>query len=453
MLTAAAFVLALGLLIAVHEYGHYRMALACRVKVLRFSIGFGKPLFLWRGRRSATEFVLCAFPLGGYVKMLDQREGPVLEQERHLAFNLQPLRCRVAIVAAGPAANLLLAIFLYACVNWIGMQYPAAILASPEVGSVAARAGLMGGEKVERAGFDGDEAHDIRSFEDLHWLLTQSALEKRDLRLQVTGGSRGDSTDILLKVSEIDVSEVDAELFHKIGIIGPFTRPVMGAIMPGAAAERGGLREGDVVRQIGAIAVVDGQQLRRLIRSSAVGGEPAVALWKISRNGAELNLIVRPEPEKVAGLWVGKIGAYVGTVPDMVVIRYGALEGSWRGVVRSWEVSSMTLRMMGKMLLGEASLKNLSGPMTIADYAGKSASMGVTQYLLFLALISVSLGVLNLMPLPVLDGGHLMYYLWEGVTGKPVSDAWLEHLQRAGVAVLLLMMSIAIYNDINRLFG
>jgi len=453
MLTLAAFVLALGLLIAVHEYGHYRMAVACGVKVLRFSIGFGQPLFRWQPKGSATEFVIGAFPLGGYVKMLDEREAPVAGEERHLAFNTQPLRSRFAIVAAGPVANLLLAVLLFAVVNWSGVQHPAAILASPVAGSIAEQAGLIGGERVQRAGFDGGDLKAVESFEDIRWFLTRGALEGKDVRLVLTLPARATRGDVLLKLGGMDASEANADLFQKIGIVAPFTRPVIGEVTVGAAASKAGLRDGDLVRQVGSVPVVDGQQLRQLIRASVLNGQAASAIWKINRAGVELEVTVKPEIRQEGELVIGKIGAYVGAMPELVMVRYGAADGLWRGMVRTWDVSALTLRMMGKMLVGEASLKNLSGPLTIADYAGKSASMGLTQYLLFLALISVSLGVLNLLPLPVLDGGHLMYYLWESITGKPVSDTWMERLQRGGVAILLLMMSIALFNDITRLFG
>jgi regulator of sigma E protease len=451
MLTIVAFIVALGLLIAVHEYGHYRVAVACGVKVLRFSVGFGKTLYSWKPRKQKpgqdTEFVIGVFPLGGYVKMLDERESPVAPEERHLAFNTQPLKSRTAIVAAGPLANLLLAVVLYAAVNWYGVEEPKAILASPVAGSVAEQAGLRGGEVVERAGFQGDAAQPVRSFEDLRWLLTRGALDGYDVRLELAGGR-----EAVLALSSIQSADADAQLFRKVGILGPWTPAVIGEVKDGAA-QRAGLRKGDVVLAIGQTAVVDGQQLRELIRAGVRSGQPVRETWRVRRDGQIVELPVEPDAVQEGAVTVGRIGAYVGAAPEFLTVRYGPVEGLWKGVVRTWEVSVLTLRMMGKMVIGEASLKNLSGPLTIADYAGKSASMGLTQYLVFLALISVSLGVLNLLPLPVLDGGHLMYYLWEAVTGKGVSDAWMERLQRGGVAVLLVMMSIALFNDVTRLFG
>ena len=456
MLTVVAFIVALALLIAVHEYGHYRVAVACGVKVLRFSIGFGHTLFSWKPRRQHpgqdTEFVIAAFPLGGYVKMLDEREAPVAPEERHRAFNTQPLRSRTAIVAAGPIANLLLAVVLYTAVYWIGVEEPVAKLARPVAASLAEQAGLRGGEHVARAGFDG-ELEPVQSFEDLRWRITRGALDGRDLTIEVAGEGGGTAREIVLPLSRIAAKDADAQMFRKIGVVAPLTRPEIGEVVAGGAAERAGLRNGDLVRAVGPTAIVDGQQLREVIRASIDDGQPRTQVWQVERGGQQERIEVTPEVREEGGSKFGRVGAYVGSPPEMVTVRQGVVDGVWRGVVRTWEVSALTVRMMGKMLIGEASIKNLSGPLTIADYAGKSASLGFTQYLVFLALISVSLGVLNLMPLPVLDGGHLMYYLWEGLTGRSVSDAWMERLQRGGVALLLVMMSIAIFNDVTRLFG
>lgn len=453
MLTIVAFVVALALLIAVHEYGHYRVAVACGVKVERFSIGFGKVLLRWQPQGSPTEFVISAFPLGGYVKMLDEREGVVDPQERHMAFNTQTVGKRAAIVAAGPAANLLLAVLLYAVVNWSGIDEPRAVLASPITASIAEQAGVRGGELVTQAAWDGEALRPVRSFEELRWLLTRGALDGHDVRLELAAGAQGERRELVLPLARIDARDADASLFRRIGILAPWTQPVIGDVMPDGAAARAGLRSGDVVQAIGSTAIVDGQQLRETIRASVRGEQPLAQRWRIERDGRTLELDVAPQPQREAEIWIGRIGAYVGSPPAMVTVHHGPIEGLWNGVVRTWEVSTLTLRMMGRMVIGEASLKNLSGPLTIADYAGKSASLGLSQYLVFLALISVSLGVLNLLPLPVLDGGHLMYYLWEAVTGKSVSDAWMERMQRTGIALLLVMMSIALFNDVTRIFG
>ena len=453
MATLMAFVLALTALIAVHEYGHYRVAVACGVKVLRFSIGLGPAVLRWRPKDSDTEFSLGALPIGGYVKMLDEREGPVDPAERHRAFGSQSLRARFAIVAAGPLANLLLAVLLYAAVGWTGTQEAQAILASPDAASVAARAGLQGGEWVQRGALEGQDLQDLRSYEDLRWLVTKGAMEATDVTLEVTAAGRGVPRQVQLRLSDLHATEVDLQLLRKIGLTGPWTRPVIGELQAGGAAQRAGLQPEDLVLRVGETRIADAQQLRTLIRSLVREGQPLTQTWEVQRNGKLVSLQLTPELRQDGASTVAKIGAYVGSSPAWVTVRRGPVDGLRQGFVRTWDMSSMSLKLMGKMLIGDASLKNLSGPLTIADYAGKSASQGLTSYLQFLALISVSLGVLNLLPLPVLDGGHLMYYLWEGVTGAPVSDNWVDRLQKGGIVLLLAMMSIALFNDVTRLLG
>lgn len=453
MLTLIAFVVALAILIAVHEYGHYRVAVACGVKVLRFSIGFGKPLWQWRKSESSTEFVVSAIPLGGYVRMLDEREAPVDPSERHLAFNTQPLRARAAIVAAGPVANLLLAVLLFAVVNWIGVKEPVAVLGPPVAQSLAYDAGLRGGEQVISVTGEDGEATPVRSLDDLRWMLTQAALDGQDVYLNVKAETSGAEKPYRLQLSALEPDDADAKLMERIGIGRPWSAPILGEVEPGEAAAEAGLQKGDEVLQVNGQSVPDAFELRQRIRASGDAGEPKAQRWQIRRAGQLLNIEVRPRLRVDGRTTVGRVGAYIGTPVEMVQVRYGLWEGLEKGVTRTWELSSLTLRMLGKMLVGQASLQNISGPLSIAEYAGKSAEIGFTQYLAFLGLLSVSLGVLNLLPLPVLDGGHLMYYLWEAVTGKPPTTAWLERLQKGGIAVLVLMMCVAFFNDLTRILG
>lgn len=463
LMTVLSFLVTIGVLVVIHEYGHYRAAVACNVKVLRFSVGFGQ--VLWRRQRGETEFVISALPLGGYVKMLDGREGPVDAAEQHRAFNRKPLRQRAFIVAAGPLANLLLAVLLYAGVNWAGVQELRPWLAQPRAGTLAAEAGLQSRDEVvglevldASADADASRQHVVRSMTDLQWLFIQSALAGQDVRLQLESrpqpsGPVMGRRSVVLHLSRIPATEVDGRLLDRVGLSGPYAEPLIAEVLPGGPAEQAGLRAGDRVLQVNGVAPADAGQLRQMIRDSQAGGEARALSLQIERAGQTLSVNLHPVMTEVRGQRVPRIEAALGSMPATVEVSYGLVEGLTKAAVKTWDVSVMSLSMLGKMLMGEASLQNLSGPLTIADYAGRSAQMGWVYYVGFLALVSVSLGVLNLLPLPVLDGGHLMYYLFEGVTGRPVSDIWLERLQRGGVAIMLAMMSLALYNDLARLFG
>lgn len=451
--TVLAFLLTLAVLIVVHEYGHYRVAVACGVKVLRFSVGFGR--VIWRHQRSPahTEFVLSALPLGGYVRMLDEREAPVAPDELHRAFNRKPLRQRAAIVAAGPIANLLLAVLLYASSHWIGVDEPKAVMGTPVAGSLADRAGLRSGDWAQ-AWQNGDgEWVPVRSLNDLRWHVTQHMMRGEALQLQVSDAAGRGNRQVRLGLDELGAQEMDAALVKRIGLGPAFSDPVMGEVKAGGPAQLAGLREGDRILRVDGQPLTDAQGLRERIRAAVRDGQALSMVWQVQRAGQLVDITITPRAVRDGDRQVGRVDAFIGAAPALVNVQLGAFEGLVQGAERTWEVSSLTLRMLGRMVTGQASLRNLSGPLTIADVAGQSAQQGVAYYLGFLALVSVSLGILNLLPLPMLDGGHLMYYIFEALTGRPVPDQWLERLQRGGIAVLLLMMSVALFNDVARLLG
>jgi regulator of sigma E protease len=458
MTTVLAFLAALTILIAVHEYGHYRVAVACGVRVLRFSIGFGPVLWRWRPRRPRpdqdTEFVVCAIPLGGYVRMLDDAEGPVAVADQPFEYQRKPLACRAAIVAAGPLANLLLAVFLYAVMHWIGEWQSQPVLATPVEQSAAEQADVRSGDRVLRAGWRQEALQDVVSWQDLRWRLMQAPLpdeEDQTWVLQVRSRDRQEVRELHLTLPA--TPPADGVMTPEwLGLRGPWMAPVLGELMPGGVAQQAGLRQGDTVVRIESRPVPDAIALRAWVRGSGVQGPPPVQVWEVARRGQPGLLLVEVQPRRVeqAGGSVGRIDAMVGEPPASVLVRLGPWDGWVRALERTAEVAWMTVRTLGRMLTGHASWQQVTGPITMAEYAGKSAALGVSAFVGFLALISVSLGVLNLLPIPVLDGGHLMYHLWEAITRRRPSVRWLEMLNRLGLALVFLLMFVALRNDLMR---
>lgn len=452
MMLVIGFVLTLGILIVAHEYGHYKVARLCGVKVLRFSIGFGRVIWRRQAGPGQTEFVISAIPLGGYVKWWDSRVDPVPPGEVHTAFDRQPLARRAAIVAAGPLTNLVLAVLFYATAHWVGVDEPRALIATPPAQSLAAQAGLVAGVLVQAtAGADG-EWQDVESLNGLLWQVTQATLHGEDLQLQVGEAGGGHHRTVLLRLSQLGQPEVDAATLRRIGLGAPYREARIGEVVAGGPAALAGVRAGDLVLSIDGRPVADAQALLDRVRAHA-GAELPAQQWIVERGGQRVPLEVRPRRVTENGETRGRVDAPVGGEVQLVNVRLGAWDGLVRGVTRTWEMGTLSLKMIGRMLTGDASLRNLSGPLTIGDYAGRAIQLGLSYYLGFLAMVSVSLGVLNLLPLPILDGGHLLYYLFEGVTGRPVSDLWHTWLQRGGVLLLLLMMTIALSNDVARLLG
>jgi regulator of sigma E protease len=446
--TIVAFVVALALLIVVHEYGHYLVARLCGVRVLRFSVGFGRPLLTRRSGADATEWVIAAVPFGGYVKMLDEREGPVAPHELGRAFNRQSVWRRILIVAAGPVFNFLFAIAVYAGLFIHGLPEARPVVAEPPAGSLAHAAGLRSGDTVQA--IDGAP---VATWHELRWRVVQGALQRETLRLEVIG-ERGHLAVRVLDLGGFPADEIEGDALDRIGLRlhRPPLDPVLGKIMPGGAAERAGLAAGDRVTHVNGRPVIHWSELVSEIRS-----HPGESLrLRIERGPQTLQVEVVPEPATAGSERVGKIGAAPWIDPEqaeriLVRIQHGPLTAIAKGVEKTADIAWFSLKMLGRMLLGQVSWKHLSGPVTIADYAGQSAQMGWVSYLTFLALISVSLGVLNLLPVPLLDGGHLMYYALEILKGSPVSDRVMELGQRVGLALLLFLMAFAFYNDLNRL--
>ena len=440
------FLIAIGILVVVHEFGHYVAARWAGVKVLRFSVGFGKPLISRRFGRDQTEWTLSALPLGGYVKMLDEREGEVPAAEAHRSFNRATVWRRIGIVSAGPAANFLLAIAFYWVLFLSGLPALKPIIGEPPADTPAAQAGLVAGDEIRRVNGD-----DTMSFQDLRLSLLRAGVAGSPITLELADGRSA-----RLDAPPMDTDNLERDTLLPLGIVryDPIIPPVIGKVVPDGAAARAGFQAGDRLLKANGEAVANWQDWVRLIRQHP--GAPLRIEYE--RQGRHGELTVVPDAVDEAGQRIGKIGAAplideAMLASLMTEVRYGPLDALWHGAAKTWDMSLFTLEMMGRMVLGQVSWKNLSGPLTIADYAGQSATLGWISFVGFLALVSVSLGVLNLLPIPLLDGGHLMYYVAEVFTGRPVSDRTMEIGGRVGMTLLLLLMSFALFNDLQRLIG
>jgi len=440
LLTVLAFAVALGLLITCHELGHYWVARRCGVHVERFSIGFGRVLWQ-RTDRHGTQWALSAIPLGGYVKMMNEAPPEASDAVQQQAFNAKPLMQRSAIVLAGPVANLILAVLLYAVLGVMGNSEPAAILAQPPANTAAAWAGVQAGERV--LAVDDDP---VQSWNELRWKLLDALASRQEVRLQVET-SAGRQQDRALLLASVRLDPDAADLMQQAGLALHMPAPRIRHVEPDQAGAAAGLRVDDVIVQINETPHPSASQFVQYVQRSA---NTPVALI-VRRDGADMSVVVIPQAQDAQS--PARIGVTLTTDFPMVDVRYGVLESLQRGAVRTVDTVFFSLRMMGRMLTGDVSVRNISGPVTIADVAGQTARVGLAAYLSFLALISVSIGVLNLLPIPMLDGGHLLYYLFEAVRGKPLPERWQENGQRIGAGLLAALMVLAFSNDLARLFG
>ena len=446
----AAFALVLGVLIIVHEYGHYLVARCVGVKVLRFSVGFGRALWSRKIGRDGTEWAIGAFPLGGYVKMLDEREGPVAPEELHRSFNRQSVWRRMAIVAAGPVANLILAVVLYWGLFWHGVEELKPVFGTPVAASPAASAGFENGERALKVGGDF-----VQTWQDMRWVLLRKAVDQDSVEFEVINPRQ----EIAIRWLDVSLARADGwkgDALDKLGLrfFQSNSPPVVGEITPGSAAAATDLRPGDVIVAIDQKPIATGADVVGIVRVSA----GKTLSFTVKRADKPLEISIAPVAEEKDGQKIGRIGALIkegGFERDelMVTVRYGPFSSFGKAVTETWDQSAFSLVMFGKMITGEVSWRNISGPVTIADYAGRSAKLGLNYYLKFMALVSISLAVLNLLPIPILDGGHLLYYLVEIVKRGPLSERSMEIGQQIGLALLLMLMAFAFYNDINRLIS
>ncbi|MEQ8428212.1 MAG: RIP metalloprotease RseP [Gammaproteobacteria bacterium] len=446
-----AFIVALGVLITFHEFGHYWVARKCDVKILRFSIGFGRPMYKRIFGPDKTEFVIASLPLGGYVKMLDSREAEVQPEEQSREFNQKPLWQRFAIVAAGPAFNFIFAIIAYALIYMIGVDGLKPIVGEVTPASISAEAGLQQGQEI--IAVDNVKTPTWTAVIDR---LVNHTVSADQVSLDVIDKAGGVQT-ISLDMSRISIDEMaEGNLLQALGmkVVELKLEPVIGEIISGGAADMAGMKAMDKVIAVDGKAVGSWTEWVEIIRDSP-GQSMNVELL---RNDVTQFVTLVPSVNTVNGTDVGRIGAVAykpeGFFEDYFTLEsYAVTTSLVKAVEKTWDMSLLTLRVLGKMLIGEASVKNLSGPISIAQYAGQTADIGLIAFLGFMAIVSVSLGVLNLLPVPLLDGGHLVYYVIEFMIGKPVSESIQVWGQQMGLVLLLSLMSLAFYNDIIRLLG
>lgn len=439
------FLVALSLLVVIHEYGHYWVARRCGVKVLRFSVGFGKPLWSRMGK-NGTEFVIAALPLGGYVKMLDEREGAIADSDKAYSFNRQPLRNRVAIVSAGPAANLLFAIFAYWVLLISGIPGIKPLISEVTMDSPAAQSAFQSGDEI--IAVNGKKTPTWNSVVQ-SWM--RAAQKGETVTVSVLSG--GSEIERQLTLPQLNIDQVGS-LLSVVGLqpIRPDIPAVLSEVIRGGSAEQAGLQAGDKLLSANADSIEDWQSWVTLIQNSA--GETLSITFE--RQGNIEQTLVMPEADENN---LGRIGAAVATVdvpvPDYLVAeqRYGPLAALPEAALQTWQFSTTMLKSLWGMLAGQVSTDNLGGPITIAQFAGSSAEQGWVTFISFLAMISISLGILNLLPIPMLDGGHLMLYFIEWIKGSPVSEAVQIQSQKIGLILLLMLMVFAFTNDLTRLFG
>lgn len=444
---ALSFIVALGILVTVHEFGHFWVARKNGVLVKRFSIGFGKALVRWRDNQG-TEFIIAAIPLGGYVQMLDERVDPVLPQYKDLAFNHKSVWQRIAIIAAGPAANFIFAIFLLWIMYLVGVPEVKPVITNAQSESIAAVAGGINDEQI--VAVNGRPARDIRTAN----LLLVEQLGRAEIRLTLQQRDTLLQRELVLDTRDWQFNPEKETVFTSLGLnlLQPQATNTLALVTKGSAAERAGLQPGDTIQAINSEHITAWAQIDKIIKNN-----PEVPLTiQVVRDTETLLLQATPElSQGPDGFSQGLLGIVPAASPwpeDLRYIqRYGIFAAVKEGIGQTWQLTRLSFAMVAKLLTGDLSVKHLSGPIAIAQGAGSTASMGLIAFLSFMALISVNLGVINLLPLPILDGGHLMYLVVELIRGKPVSERAQEIGFRFGALVLLMLMGIALLNDISRL--